>query len=64
MNDPDNRVRLLMDEELRRAEYIGCHPCENTSSLKLSATDLFDKILPALGHQPTFVSLPDNAAQP
>lgn len=64
MNDPDNRVRLLMDEELRRAEYIGCHPCENTSSLKLSAADLFDKILPALGHQPTFVSLPDNAAQP
>ena len=64
MNDPDNRVRLLMDEELRRAEYIGCHPCENTSSLKLSAAALFDKILPALGHQPTFVSLPDNAAHP
>ena len=37
-----------MDEELLREEYIGCHPCVNTSSLKNSSEDLFGKILKAL----------------
>ena len=64
MNDTEGRVQLLLDRDLYSKEYIGCHPCENTSSLKLSAADLFGRILPALGHSPTFVTLPDNAVQP
>lgn len=57
MNDPENRVRLLMDEQVRSRAYFGCHPCENTSSLRLRMSDLVDVILPALHHTPTYVTL-------
>ena len=58
MNDREKRVRLLMDRELLQEEYFGCHPCRNTSSLRFRTADLMEKILPALGHEPTFVDLP------
>lgn len=58
LNDPAGRVRLVMDEEVRGRVFFGCHPCENTSSLRIRTDDLMQKILPALHHTPTFVSLP------
>ena len=58
MNDPECRVRLLIDREVLDGEYIGCHPCINTSSLRLRTADLVRKIIPALGHEPTLVTLP------
>ncbi len=58
MNDRENRVRLLVDRELLNEEYFGCHPCRNTSSLRLRTADVFEKLLPAMGHEPTFVELP------
>lgn len=57
MNDKDNRVQLLIDEELLAGDFIGCHPCINTSSLRLRTRDLMDTILPAMGHTPLLVSL-------
>ena len=57
MNDKENRVRLLIDEDVLKGEYIGCHPCINTSSLRLKTADLTDKIIPALGHVPRIVTL-------
>ena len=57
MNDPDNRVQLIMDEDVVKSEYIGCHPCINTSSLKLKTSDVLEKLLPAIGHEPIFVQL-------
>jgi Ala-tRNA(Pro) deacylase len=60
MNDKDHRVRLLIDRDvLENHEYIGCHPCINTSSLKLRVCDLLDKFLPAVGHPYILVELPD-----
>ena len=50
MNDKDNKVQLLIDEDLLTAEFIGCHPCVNTSSLKLKTEDLLHKIIPATNH--------------
>ena len=58
MNDKENHVQLLMDQDVVKGEYIGCHPCINTSSLKLKTADLLEKIIPAMGHAPTFVDLP------
>jgi Ala-tRNA(Pro) deacylase len=58
MNDRGHRVRLLIDRDLLKGESIGCHPCINTSSLKIKTSDLLDVIIPALGHEPTFVELP------
>ena len=57
MNDKENRVQLLMDEDLLKEPYIGCHPCINTSSLRLRTEDLMNKILPAMKHTPVFVKL-------
>ena len=58
MNDREKKVRLLVDRDLLAEESFGCHPCINTSSLRFKTTDLFEKILPALEHEPTFVELP------
>lgn len=57
MNDKDKRVRLLIDADVLKEEYVGCHPCINTSSLRLRIVDLRDKIIPALAHEPTVVTL-------
>lgn len=62
MNDPSNRVQLLIDRELLQAEYIGCHPCVNTSSLRLKVSDLLEKFLPAVGHSYKIVDLPEEPA--
>lgn len=50
MNDTENRVQLLIDEDLLKGEYFGCHPCINTSSLRIRTADLMEKILPAMHH--------------
>ena len=57
MNDRENRVQLLIDEDVLQGEFIGCHPCINTSSLRFRTEDLLQKIIPAMGHEPIFVTL-------
>ena len=57
MNDHDNRVQLLIDEDVLKGEYFGCHPCINTSSLRIRTEDLMKKILPAINHKARLVTL-------
>lgn len=57
MNDRENRVRLLMDKDILNQEYFACHPCINTSSLKFLTSALMEKLLPAMGHEATFINL-------
>lgn len=57
MNDKDGRVRLLIDEDVVREEFFACHPCINTSSIRFSTRDLLEKVIPALGHEVTYVKL-------
>lgn len=56
-SDRENRVQLVMDRAVAESRYFGCHPCENTASLRLSTADLLQTVLPALHHTPTFVTL-------
>jgi len=58
MNDRDGRVHLLVDRDLPGDEFFGCHPCINTSSLRIAMRDVKEKLLPALGHEPNYVNLP------
>ena len=58
MNDQDHRVRLLIDEDVLKSQTLGCHPCINTSSLRLQTVDVMEKLIPAMGHEPTMVCLP------
>ena len=57
MNDQDNSVTLLIDKDVLKDEYFGCHPCINTSSLKIKTSDLIQKIIPALKHSYITVEL-------
>lgn len=57
MNDTEGMVRLMMDEEVLAEEYIGCHPCVNTSSLKIKTKDILEKFLPYVGHEYMAVKL-------
>ena len=57
MNDHEKKVQLLVDEDVLKDEYFGCHPCINTSSLKIRTKDLVEKIIPAMGHEPKIVKL-------
>ena len=57
MNDRENHVELLMDEDILKGDFFGCHPCINTSSLRLSTRDLMEKIIPAMCHKPRIVTL-------
>lgn len=50
MNDKEHRVQLLIDEDVLDGEYIGCHPCINTSSIRFKVKDLVEKVIPAMGH--------------
>ena len=50
MNDKEKRVQLLIDEDVLNSEYVGCHPCINTSSIRLLTKDLVDEVIPAMEH--------------
>ena len=58
MNDHGHHVQLLMDEDVLKGEYFGCHPCINTSSLRIRTSDLMEKIIPAMDHPARVVTLP------
>ena len=57
MNDHGNTVRLLIDEDVLKDEYVGCHPCVCTSSLKIRTQDILERFLPATGHEMKVVHL-------
>ena len=57
MNDTDHRVQLCVERSVWEAEWFGCHPCRNTSSLRLKTADLKTVFLPYMGHEATVVDL-------
>lgn len=58
MNDSENQVQLLIDQELLEEEWFACHPCVNTSSLRMKLADVLEKFLPAVHHDFQSVELP------
>lgn len=61
MNDKENHVQLLIDKPIMESELLGCHPCVNTSSLRMRTQDAITKFLPAVHHEAIVVDLPDNS---
>lgn len=57
MNDTENKVQLLVDEDVLNGEFVGCHPCINTTSLKLHTDDIFGPLLNAMHHDMVKVRL-------
>ena len=63
LNDRDHAVHLIADSDLKNAEWFACHPCRNTSTLRFWSGDLTEKVLPALGYDITWVTLPRETEQ-
>lgn len=63
INDSDNEVSLIIDEDLLKDEYIGCHPCLNTATLKIKTDDIIHKFLPSTGHGYITVNLKETEEQ-
>ena len=61
-NDKENKVQLVMDKPIFEGAFVSCHPCISTSTLSLSTEDLLKKLLPAMGHKPIVVDLPEDEA--
>ena len=57
MNDHAHRVQLVIDEDVLKEEYFGCHPCANTSSVRFRTEDLTRLVIPALDAEPITVHL-------
>lgn len=57
MNDTEHRVTLAIDRAVAEDEWFGCHPCKNTSSLRLKTRDVLEKFLRATGHEAVIVDL-------
>lgn len=57
MNDHDKHVKLLIDQDIVKEQYFGCHPCINTSSLRIRMKDLLEKIIPGMDHEPIFLEI-------
>lgn len=57
MNDTEHRVTLAVDRAVAGDEWFGCHPCKNTSSMRLKTRDVLEKFLPATGHEAVIVDI-------
>ena len=55
--DSARDVRLVLDRDVVQSEYLGCHPCVNTASIRLKMADFLHVYLPATGHAPTLVTI-------
>lgn len=57
IHDKAHKVRLIIDEDLKECTTYACHPCVNTSSIVMTLNDLLEKVIPATGHDHTWVAL-------
>ena len=55
--DKGLKVRLVIDKDILGYEYFGCHPCDNTASLKIKTADIIEKFIPSTDHTPSYVEL-------
>ena len=57
MNDTEHAVSLYIDKDVLAQEELGCHPCINTSSMKLKTKDVIEKFLSYTGQSYEVVEL-------
>ncbi len=55
--DKDKIVSLAIDEDVLKEEYICCHPCDCTATLKIKTSDITDILIPSLGIMPNIIKI-------
>ena len=56
-NDPQRKVRLILDKRMRDAKTVSAHPLVNTMTTTIALSGLF-KLLEHTGHRPHWCALP------
>ena len=55
--DEEKRVSLAIDEDILKEEFICCHPCDCTATLKIRTNDIINVLIPSLGIIPKIISI-------
>ena len=56
INDPQRRVRVVIDAELMQYDCVNCHPLENTATTNIARDDLL-RFIRSCGHEPRITML-------
>ena len=56
--DPQRKIRLVLDGDIRREGRIAFHPCDNTATVIFEQTVFWQQVLPALEHEPLVLTVP------
>lgn len=57
MYDENKEIELLIEKNVFKEEFFGCHPCVNSATVRFKTEDLKNKVLPALNREYTIVDL-------
>ncbi len=55
--DKKKKVSLAIDEDILKDEFICCHPCDCTATLKIRTDDVINILIPSLGITPAIISI-------
>lgn len=60
INDPEQRVSVILDQALLQFDTINCHPLENTATTSIARDDLL-RFIRGCGHTPSVADLTSTA---
>lgn len=63
INDTENRVKVIIDEDLMKYEQINCHPLTNEMTTTISREDLL-AYLSKVGHEAEIIGVSQPEAEP
>lgn len=55
--DKEKKVSLVIDEDVIREEFVCCHPCDCTATLKIKTHDVINILIPSLGIAPIIIRI-------
>lgn len=53
--DKEKKIKLAVDRDAVENEFFCCHPCDNTATLKIKASDITDIFIPSLEIKPVII---------
>lgn len=56
--DVKQQVQVLIDKDVLAGEYMACHPCVNSCTIKLRMKDIISALLPTVHPRYLIVDLP------
>ena len=57
LNDPEKKIKVVVDKAVADAEWFACNPGANTTHIKFKTKQLLNNFLPAEGHKAEIIML-------